>query len=256
MISQLAQDVLCKTTEQYSAPLDALKHKISTDADCLSLCILLKQIIEARKIDPSSNKHVENLHSVNFKDDHKNLFTQMRKMLAEETVVQAFPRAHSCIGYFVTYLANHGETKLIKSLWKITFEGYCFNENQLYAEDINKRVKLSLNNSGFFCFQYLLQSSVTPQTILSLFTSNFMRMWLNRLNMKSKNRIDSVLCLEERFKAWVDSNSDYFNQNSALRLELVKKLFGPNSQRRFTLKHSLPIFTKLAEDLPEEQIRE
>ena len=41
-----------------------------------------------------------------------------------------------------------------------------------------------------------------------------------------------------------------------MRLELIKKLFGPNSQRRFTLKHNIDLFTKIAEDFSNELIHE
>lgn len=41
-----------------------------------------------------------------------------------------------------------------------------------------------------------------------------------------------------------------------MRLSLIKKLFGPNSQRGFTLKHNIDLFTKIAEDFSEELIQE
>jgi hypothetical protein len=185
-------------------------------------------------------------------DNVKLVFKQMQKMLIEETVSLAFPRPHNVVKYLIDYLIEKKAKKAIKSLWKIVFEQYCFNETKLYADDINKRAKISLNNIGFYAFQYLLETSIGSSIILDLLTPNFVRMWVNRMNKRSKMRLESVISLDESFKQWIKQNPI----DSSKSLFILQKLFGPNSNSRFTFKSNLPLFIDISQNLSEESIKE
>lgn len=253
ILSTLAQQVLLKPTEEFSEPAEVVKHKAATDADFLSLFILCKENLHKCGKDVKKNESLKVIDAWSIQDDSKATFKQMRKMFIEETVVQAFPRPHSSVKYLINNLAKAKANKCIKSLWKSLFEEYCFNENQLYAEDINRRAKISLNNLGFYAFQYLLDSEVNPEVVLSSLTPNFIRMWVNRMNKRSKNKLESVVALDTAFRNWIELNASKIPEK--IKLELLKVLFGPNALRRFTLKHNLPLYALIAESLSEESIQ-
>uniref|UniRef100_A0A7S3KP36 Uncharacterized protein n=1 Tax=Euplotes crassus TaxID=5936 RepID=A0A7S3KP36_EUPCR len=252
--STVLKYTLLKPTEELKDPNDVLKYKISTDADYLSLFFIIKNKQSSIPKTFRQLDEIQVLLNWSFEEDSKYIFKQLRKMFIQETVVFAFPRPHSVVRYLVGYLTSLNSTKIVKSLWKIVFEQYCFNETQLYTDDINKRAKMCLNNLGFYTFQHLLDSPISKDIILSLLTPNFVRVWVNRTNKRRRNRIESVEQLDHKFKQWITENAQ--DIDSQIKLELIKKLFGPNAQLRFTFKSNFNLYMLIAEDLPEESIQE
>jgi len=250
----LAKYTLFKPTDELKEPKDVLRFRISNDADYLALFLACKKIISKVPKSLSNEDVISLIKSWSIEEDSKYLFKHMKKMLIEETVVLAFPRPHSVLKYLVEYLITIKANKIIRSLWKTVFEKYCFNENQLYKDDINKRAKMSLNNVGFYTFQYFLESEVDHEVILDLLTPNFVRLWVNRMNKRRKNKTESIVTLDEKFREWIASNAQ--NIDPTIKLNLVKNLFGPNALRRFTFKSNFSLFAHISEDFSEEIIFE
>lgn len=156
----MAKYTLLKPVAELKETKDILRYRISVDADYLALFLVIKKMIPKVSEVILKDENITVLKEWSIEEDFKHLFKQMKKMLVGETVVMAYPRPHCVAKYFVDYLVSIKETKIIKKFWKIVFEKYCFNENQLFADDINKRAKMSLNNIGFYTFQYFLDSSI------------------------------------------------------------------------------------------------
>jgi len=138
-VKTLTKYTLFKPTEEFKEQNDAFRYRISTDADYLSLLFVIKKFF------PKSLQNDEELQIVSnwsIDEDYKYIFKQLKRIFVQETVVLAFPRSHNVVRYLVEYLSMHKKTKIIKSLWKNVFEQYCFDENQLYKDEINKRAKM------------------------------------------------------------------------------------------------------------------
>jgi hypothetical protein len=165
----------------------------------------------------------------------------------------AFPRPHSCIQKLVNYFASSEDgSKALLQFWEGVVESYCFNENKLFEDDINKRAKIGLNNIGFYTFLHVLDTPNAPKVVSKLLTPNFVRMWVSKVNKRNKNKLESVVKLDEVFRTWVSQNS--LNLKPKLLLNLIKLLFGPNANRRFTLKNNAALLASLAEHLSEEAV--
>jgi hypothetical protein len=65
-------------------------------------------------------------------------------------------------------------------------------------------------------------------------------------------RLESVVRLDESFKQWIKNTSI----DSSKSLSILQKLFGPNSNCRFTFKSNLPLFVDIAHNISEEHIKE
>ena len=74
------------------------------------------------------------------------------------------------------------------------------------------------------------------------------------MNKRRRNAIDSVVTLDEKFRAWIAEKSQSIKPK--LKLSLLKNLFGPNAMRRFTFKSNFALFVNIAEDCEEEIIQE
>jgi hypothetical protein len=254
MLSILGQYILLKPTTEQSETLAIINTQFSSDANYLSLFIIVKDTLPSLPEAVRKSEYLSSVDGWTLKSNYKTVFGQMKKMLIDEPIVNAFPRPHSCMRHLVRHLESINSSKCIQLLWKKVFEEYCFNESQLYSEDVNKRAKISLNSIGFYVFQYFMETSIGPKIILDLLTPNFIRMWVNRMNKRRTHKLDSVIELDQKFKAWMEKNSKNFEDT--VKLQLLKKLFGPNANRRFTFKSNLSLFVSIAQDMSEETIHE
>lgn len=245
-IQELSYHILMKPTEEVSKPIDVLKFRVSTNPDYLSLYLVCKEGLKKFDSEPT-NETLKSISSWSIKDDYKYVFEQMKTMEVDETSASAFRKL---IQHLISLKAN----KCIKYMWKNFFEKFCFNESLLYEKNLNKKLKISLNNIGFNAFIEFIDSDLNPETIISFLTPNFVRMWISRIHKKRKNKLPAALQMDEKFKTWLETHSKSISNE--VKLDIIKNLFGPNAQRRFTLKSNLTLFTLIAQDLPEEAIQE
>lgn len=254
VLSTLTKYILLKLNEGKVVPVDLINTRVSNDADYLCLFFIVKDNLANLPGTSQKDELLQSIDSWTLKANYKTIFPQMKKMLVQDTVVNAFPRPHSCLKHLASFITATKSGKVTAFLWKTVFEEFCFNEGTLYAQDVNKRAKISLNNSGFYLFQYLLENELSSQSVLKLLTPNFIRMWVNRMNKRRTNKLDSVGHLDEKFKSWMEANSKDLEDNS--KLDLLKKLFGPNANRRFTFKSNLALFISIGQDMSEELVQE